>query len=209
MAISTQSVNRVSISDLPSAQGIKDDDYLILQSDGISSKIQVADLKLSRANLSFYNEIADLNRVTTTNTLEINSIKQSLSATTTNISTPAGEVIPNNQSRIDQLEAQLARIEEKLTTLENTVKVNQGSLQSQVNGIKNVVDGVENEVAKISPDVARVKAELTDELSNTTTMADELKSKQKLILQGVIRNSADQNSTETKLLISQLSYNSD
>ena len=209
MAISTQSVNRVSISDLPSAQSVKDDDYLILQSDGVSSKIQVADLKLSRANLSFYNEIADLNRVTTTNTLDINSIKQSLSATTTNISTPAGEVIPNNQSRIDQIEAQLARIEEKLTTLENTVKLNQNSLKSQVDGIDNAVTDVRTEVGNILPGVASVKADLTEELSTTTALASELKSKQKLILQGVIRNSADQNSTETKLLISELSYESD
>lgn len=209
MAISTQSVNRVSISDLPSAQGIKDDDYLILQSDGVSSKIQVADLKLSRANLSFYNEIADLNRVTTTNTLDINSIKQSLSATTTNISTPAGEVTPNNQSRIDQLEAKLAKMEEKFTRLENIVKVNQSSLQSQVNGINSAVTDVETDVGNILPEVSKTKADLTDELSTTTALASELKSKQKLILQGVIRNSVDQNSTETKLLISQLSYESD
>ena len=206
MAIYTQSVNRVSISDLPSAQGIKDDDYLILQSDGVSSKIQVADLKLSRANLSFYNEIADLNRVTTTNTLEINSIKQSLSATTTNISSPTGEVLPNNQSRIDQLEAKLKTIEEKLTTLENTVKVNKNSLKSQVDGINNAVTDVRTEVGNILPSVTDIKDDLTDELSTTTALASELKSKQKLILQGVIRNSADQNSTETKLLISQLNY---
>ena len=209
MAISTQSVNRVSISDLPSAQGIKDDDYLILQSDGVSTKIQVADLKLSRANLSFYNEIADLNRVTTTNTLDINSIKQSLSATTTNISSPTGEVLPNNQSRIDQLEAQLAEMEEKIIKLENTVKVNQSSLQSQVNGINSTVTSVETDVGNILPGVTKIKDDLTDELSTTTALASELKSKQKLILQGVIRNSADQNSTETKLLISQLSYERD
>lgn len=209
MAISTQSVNRVSISDLPSAQSIKDDDYLILQSDGVSSKIQVADLKLSRANLSFYNEIADLNRVTTTNTLDINSIKQSLSATTTNTSSPTGEVLPNNQSRIDQLEAQLAEMEEKIIKLENTVKVNQSSLQSQVNGINSTVTNVETDVGNILPGVTKIKDDLTDELSTTTALASELKSKQKLILQGVIRNSADQNSTETKLLISQLSYQSD
>ena len=207
MAISTQSVNRVSISDLPSAQGVKDDDFLILQSDGVSSKIQISDLKLDRANISFYNEIADLNRVTTTNTLEINSIKQSLSATST--STPAGEPVPSNQTRIDQLEAQLAEMERKIQALERADESNKASLQSQITGINSGLDIIRNDVAQVSPSLAETKADLTGELATTSALAAELKSKQKLILQGVIRNSADQNSAATKQLISELIYESD
>lgn len=207
MAISTQSVNRVSISDLPSAQGVKDDDFLILQSDGVSSKIQISDLKLDRANISFYNEIADLNRVTTTNTLEINSIKQSLSATSTNTTT--GEPAPSNQTRIDQLEAQLAEMEKKIQALENADIENKAKLQSQITGINSGLDIIRNDVAQVSPSLAETKADLTGELATTSALAAELKSKQKLILQGVIRNSADQNSAATKQLISELIYESD
>tara|TARA_B100000212_G_C27157044_1_gene440054 strand:- start:50 stop:673 length:624 start_codon:yes stop_codon:yes gene_type:complete len=207
MAISTQSVNRVSISDLPSAQGVKDDDFLILQSDGVSSKIQISDLKLDRANISFYNEIADLNRVTTTNTLEINSIKQSLSATST--STPAGEPAPSNQTRIDQLEAQLAEMKGKIKTLEDAQKLDKANLQTQITGINSGLDIIRDDVAQVRPSLAETKADLTDELATTSALAAELKSKQKLILQGVIRNSADQNSAATKQLISELIYESD
>lgn len=61
MTTTKRAINRISISELPSATSIDNTDYLILQSDGVSSKIQVADIQFSRENIAFYNEIAALN----------------------------------------------------------------------------------------------------------------------------------------------------
>ena len=100
-------------------------------------------------------------------------------------------------------------MEKKIQALENADIENKAKLQSQITGINSGLDIIRNDVAQVSPSLAETKADLTGELATTSALAAELKSKQKLILQGVIRNSADQNSAATKQLISELIYESD
>ena len=85
MSKSLRPINRISISELPEALSLKDSDYLILQSGGISSRIQITDFKLGRANLTFYNEIVDLNQLTAENAGLIADIKTDITAIKTDV----------------------------------------------------------------------------------------------------------------------------
>jgi len=87
MSKSTRAINRVSISELPDAQSVKDSDYLILQSDGVSSKIKLSDFKLKRTNLAFYNEVVNLHESSVNHQTEIEDIKAQLDTLASKIST--------------------------------------------------------------------------------------------------------------------------
>lgn len=87
MSNPSRAINRVSISELPDALSVKDNDYLILQSDGVSSKIKLADFKLKRTNLAFYNEVVNLHESSVNHQTEIEDIKAQLDTLASKIST--------------------------------------------------------------------------------------------------------------------------
>ncbi len=168
MAISTQSINRVTISDLPSAQSIKDDDFLILQSDGVSSKIQVSDLKFDRANLTFYNEIVDLNRVTAEHTADISTLKQSLSITNDT----------NSQTRIDNLETEVETLKTTVSELTTKLDTLQTSLSSTTTSLNDKVAGFETDLATNSALIATNNAALSEDVAGAENRLMKLETNQ-------------------------------
>lgn len=126
MATSRQSISRVTINDLPEAQAVKDDDYILLQSDGVSSKIQISNIRLDRENINFYNEIATLNRESAENSIQLKQLKeqieldsdmstQSVTGTDEQSTTTTGA-----SSRVEQVENTVKTLETKTSALEAT-----------------------------------------------------------------------------------------
>ena len=175
MAISTHSVNRVTISDLPAAQSIKDDDFLILQSDGVSSKLQVSDLKLSRTNLSFYNEIVDLNRLTAAHADDIMNLKQAVN----------GEDQSQSTDRIAQLESKVDTLTSSLNTLSATVDNIKTATELQLQQQQQKVAETSTEVSAMTQRVAETSTEvsaMTQRLSTSESQVQELKQKQEVVI---------------------------
>ena len=154
MTTPSQSITRVSISDLPESQSVKDEDFLLLQSDGISSKIQLSNIVLDRQNISFYNEIADLNRATAENSQSIQQLKEIVdvqASTSTGSATPTTQV---TQSRIDQIETSTADLQTKTNTLTTDVQTNKKRVESV-----NVSLG--NRIALLQKDISDTKSDLS------------------------------------------------
>lgn len=159
MTISHQSISRVSVNDLPESVTIKDDDYMLLQSDGISSKIQISNIVLDRENITFYNEIADLNRVTTENTQSIDQLKSQV-----NGSSPAGTTDASsdsssdasNVSRIDKLQESTDDLTTKTDTLDASIKSNKQRVESVNTTLSTKIDKINADVAEVKGEVAKI-----------------------------------------------------
>ena len=124
MSTPVNSINRVSINDLPESQLVKDDDYILLQSDGVSSKIQISNVLLDRGNISFYNEIADLNRITAENTISIQNLNEKVDGKDATSSNGSGDqsTTQSTNSRVDDLKDTTDQLSIKINTLDNEIK---------------------------------------------------------------------------------------
>lgn len=151
MATPVNSINRVSINDLPESQIVKDDDFILLQSAGVSSKIQISNVVLDRENISFYNEIADLNRVTTENSQSIQKLTEKVD----------GKAASDNQtaatqttgSRVDDLKDVTDQLTTKTDTLDNQIK----STKQRAESINTTLG---QKIDQLKKDVSDTKGEL-------------------------------------------------
>lgn len=148
MTISHQSINRVSVNDLPEAITIKDDDFMLLQSDGVSSKIQISNIVLDRENITFYNEIADLNRVTTENTQSIEQLKSQVNGPDSSDDTSV--------SRVENLLEVTENLTTKTNNLDATVKSNKQRTESVNTTLSTKIDNVNAELANVKSEIAKI-----------------------------------------------------
>ena len=153
MTISHQSINRVSVNDLPESITVKDDDFMLLQSDGVSSKIQISNIVLDRENITFYNEIADLNRVTTQNTQSIEQLKTQVNGSNTDNTTGDDNDAPG--SRIDKIQDSTNDLTTKTDNLDASIKSNKQRVESVNTTLSSKID-------KINAEIAVVKGEIAD-----------------------------------------------
>jgi len=162
MTISHQSINRVSVNDLPEAITIKDDDFMLLQSDGVSSKIQISNIVLDRENITFYNEIADLNRVTTENTQSIEQLKRQVNGSDSSDVTSV--------SRVENLLEVTENLTTKTNNLDATVKSNKQRTESVNTTLSTKIDNVNAELANVNAELVNVK----NEIAKISSIVEEL-----------------------------------
>tara|TARA_B100001123_G_C15271379_1_gene1010445 strand:- start:787 stop:1374 length:588 start_codon:yes stop_codon:yes gene_type:complete len=174
MAGSSRSINRIGITDLPEAENIKQADYLILQSDGISSTIQVKNIQLNRNNLSFYNEIVDLNVMTANHELSIENFSTSishLSAEVDNVSTDVKNIKQwkdNDSTFIGNLSDGLSIDKGQKTINVGTAwkfNVNAQPVGDTIEDIKSMSTKLENrikEIESLKSEVTELEARIKD-----------------------------------------------
>ena len=148
MTISQQSINRVSVNDLPESVTVKDDDFMLLQSDGVSSKIQISNIVLDRENITFYNEIADLNRVTTENTQAIEQLKTQINGQ--DVAEPTGT------TRIDSLLETVNSLTTKTNNLDASIKSNKQRVESVNTTLSTKIDNVNADIAEVKSELAKI-----------------------------------------------------
>jgi len=156
MTISHQSISRVSVNDLPESVTIKDDDYMLLQSDGISSKIQISNIVLDRENITFYNEIADLNRVTTENTQSIDQLKSQVNGPSPTDASSGASSNASNVSRIDELQESADDLTTKTGTLDASIKSNKQRVESVNTTLSTKIDKINADIAEVKGEVAKI-----------------------------------------------------
>ena len=170
MSTPVNSINRVSINDLPESQLVKDDDYILLQSDGVSSKIQISNVLLDRGNISFYNEIADLNRVTTENTLSIQKLNEKVDGKDATGSDDSSNQSTN--SRVDDLKDTTDQLSVKTNTLDNEIKSTKQraesintTLSQKIDQLKKDVSDTKGELGTLSQDNSKSYTDFTSGIS--------------------------------------------
>lgn len=151
MATPVNSINRVSINDLPESQIVKDDDFILLQSAGVSSKIQISNVVLDRENISFYNEIADLNRVTTENSQSIQKLTEKVDGKAGSDNQTAAT--QTTGSRVDDLKDVTDQLTTKTETLDNQIK----STKQRAESINTTLG---QKIDQLKKDVSDTKGEL-------------------------------------------------
>lgn len=151
MATPVNSINRVSINDLPESQIVKDDDFILLQSAGVSSKIQISNVVLDRENISFYNEIADLNRVTTENSQTIQKLTEKVDGKAASDNQTA--TTQTTSSRVDDLKDATDQLTTKTETLDNQIK----STKQRAESINTTLG---QKIDQLKKDVSDTKGEL-------------------------------------------------
>ena len=170
MSTPVNSINRVSINDLPESQLVKDDDYILLQSDGVSSKIQISNVLLDRGNISFYNEIADLNRVTTENTLSIQKLNEKVDGKEATGSDDSSNQSTN--SRVDDLKDTTDQLSVKTNTLDNEIKSTKQraesintTLSQKIDQLKKDMSDTKGELGALSQDNSKSYTDFTSGIS--------------------------------------------
>ena len=148
MTISQQSINRVSVNDLPESVTIKDDDFMLLQSDGVSSKIQISNIVLDRENITFYNEIADLNRITTENTQAIEQLKIQINGQDTDTTT--------DMTRIDSLLETTNTLTTETNNLDASIKSNKQRVESVNTTLSSKIDNINADIAEVKGELAKI-----------------------------------------------------
>lgn len=140
--------NRLTVSDLPSISTIKDQDLLLVQSDGVSSNIQVKNLRWDRENVSFYNEIADLNKLTADNQLAIDDLRQKIYG-----DDPQADDQALNSSRLDKLVDDVDHITDKMNNIDAQVKNITASVASDKSATNIKLDQLTGEMSKLTTQI--------------------------------------------------------
>jgi len=174
MTISTAAINRISISELPSATTLKGDDYLLLQSDGVSSKIQISDVKLTRSNLNFYNEIVDLNRLTADHTQQLQELSNQLSTPNTQ-----GENTPIN---LDEIKQDVGSLKSDIKSLQNSNITSNTRVEKINTTLTKKIDQISADLIGVNESVAGVTSSsdaeaLTEFVGGVNIRLTELESK--------------------------------
>lgn len=174
MTISTAAINRISISELPSATTLKGDDYLLLQSDGVSSKIQISDVKLTRSNLNFYNEIVDLNRLTADHTQQLQELSNQLSTPNTQ-----GENTPIN---LDEIKQDVGSLKSDIKSLQNSNITSNTRVEKINTTLTKKIDQISADLIGVNESVAGVTSSsdaeaLTEFVGGANIRLTELESK--------------------------------
>ena len=174
MTISTAAINRISISELPSATTLKGDDYLLLQSDGVSSKIQISDVKLTRSNLNFYNEIVDLNRLTADHTQQLQELSNQLSTPNTQ-----GENTPIN---LDEIKQDVGSLKSDIKSLQNSNITSNTRVEKINTTLTKKIDQISADLIGVNESVAGVTSSsdaeaLTEFVGRVNIRLTELESK--------------------------------
>lgn len=161
MTLEATTSSRTSISELPELHTTSPDDYIILQSDNISYKVQVNNISLQRNNINFYNEIAQLNTLTNTLSASIDDRDTqiaSLSGDLDAISARFGSVTSQNAQLKQDLESTLKTNTDQLAGL----AASNLSLKTEVQQLKALVDSnkadIDQKLAEISGRLSLVES---------------------------------------------------
>ena len=139
MSTKLRPINRISISELPETQVVKSTDYLILESDGASVRLQVDNLMLDRSNLNFYNEIADLNILTAQNAAAISAVNSTL---TNNLSATEKKL----ETKIDTNSSQITE----------STQATKASIKNKADSAKAKADAVKREFDDLIPTLIEI-----------------------------------------------------
>ncbi len=183
MTLSSKAINRISIDNLPSATMLQDEDYLLLQSNGVSSKIQIKDIRLDRANLTFYNEIVDLNQLTANHSQSIVELQDKIGSNDTNddsgdIQTPSESSSPD---KIASLEEKLASTESQLTEISGQIQTSDNTNQSAIKSTNTKISQVDTDLKELtsttSTNIAQMSQDYTEFVAGIEIRVQQLESR--------------------------------
>jgi len=194
MTTSKRAINRIGISELPSAVSIDSTDYLILQSDGVSSKIQISDVKLNRENITFYNEIVSVNILTETNSRSISTIRDDISVLqdtigintadttdSTNITT-LGKNITTIKNDLGVTNKNLVKLTTRVTTSEGLIGINQSDVLTIIGTLESSVADISDRLLDVETALALPAVPTAEGLSIDNTRVSRLEKAVKKIL---------------------------
>lgn len=183
MTLSSKAINRISIDNLPSATMLQDEDYLLLQSNGVSSKIQIKDIRFDRANLTFYNEIVDLNQLTANHSQSIIELQNKIGSTApdNNSDDIQNQSETSSPDKITSLEEKLASTESQLTEISDQIQTSDNTNQSAIKATNTKISQVDSDLKELTSttgtNIAQMSQDYTEFVAGIEIRVQQLESR--------------------------------
>ena len=183
MTLSSKAINRISIDNLPSATMLQDEDYLLLQSNGVSSKIQIKDIRFDRANLTFYNEIVDLNKLTANHSQSIIELQNKIGSTApdNNSDDIQNQSETSSPDKITSLEEKLASTESQLTEISDQIQTSDNTNQSAIKATNTKISQVDSDLKELTSttgtNIAQMSQDYTEFVAGIEIRVQQLESR--------------------------------